>query len=99
MNQDLIEHLIKENSYKGELPNGKPIYELGEADVSLIAKTIMKKFDVTHSSLQLTCKNKMDLGEWMRFNKITENGCGGYKWDGVNFSAFNIEKMYNAYKM
>tara|TARA_R110000851_G_scaffold71463_1_gene159002 strand:+ start:271 stop:558 length:288 start_codon:yes stop_codon:yes gene_type:complete len=46
----------------------------------------------------LPTKKTMDLGEWMIFNKITENGCGGYKWDGVNFSAYKIGEIHKAYK-
>ena len=47
----------------------------------------------------LPIKNTMDYGQWIHFNKIKEDGCGGYKWDGVHFSAFSIKKMYDAYKM
>ena len=44
-------------------------------------------------------KGAMCYSEWKKFNKITESGTGGYKWDGSNYTAYSIEMMYKNYTM
>ncbi len=34
--------IIKDNSYVGQFPNGKNVYEIGELDLELIAHEIVK---------------------------------------------------------
>ncbi|MGO1702435.1 MAG: hypothetical protein ACTHY1_03550 [Lactobacillus helveticus] len=45
----------------------------------------------------LPTKNKMDFGEWMKFENITEDGCGGLDYKGKQYTAYEIEKMHKAY--
>lgn len=52
-NTELIEHLIKEHSFKVDYPNGSKSYDIGENDLKHIAQLIVKKFNYTPCCTEL----------------------------------------------
>lgn len=49
-NKEIIIGTIKDNAYKGELPNGQPIYELGEKDLERVEQQLVKNLAISNVS-------------------------------------------------
>ena len=44
-------------------------------------------------------KDALSFDEWKKANKITNNNCGGYDWEGETYTVYSIEMMYKNYTM
>jgi len=42
-------------------------------------------------------KDKMDLGQWIEYKNIKPDGCGAYNYNGMQYTAWQIEKMHREY--
>ncbi len=61
MTEESIIERIKENAYKGELPNGQAVYELTDGDLRITAKCLVKKLNLARvsNSLVADIRNKL----------------------------------------